>query len=168
MSIVDEDGIFRLARDGDLAILVPPAPVLDLLKYSHGSMLTSHYQNRRTIERLKEKFGGQGWIKGSCRLLTSCVPCPVSKNCKPGRQARLEVIHPQRRFLQVAFDVQTITPKTEGEKTKVLTIVDVCTRFVKAVLIPDEKSETIAQTMINELIFLFSPVERLLSDRRPA
>lgn len=123
---------------------------------------------KRTLEKLKRKIWWQRWIKNFCRILNSCVQCTVSNDCKPGRQARLEITYLQRKFSEVALDAQTITPRTEGRNEKVLAIANVFTRFVKAVPIPDEKTESIAQSLINKTVAIFGPMERLLSDCGPS
>lgn len=42
------------------------------------------------------------------------------------------------------------------------------TRYVRAVLIPDEKAETLAQALLNHWISIFGPKKSLLSDRGPS
>ena len=71
---------------------------------------------------------------------------------------------PQKRFEQVAFDVQTITPRTTQGNIKVLAMVDVFTRYVRARAIPHEKAETIARALIDDWVSIFGPMEWLLSD----
>ncbi len=65
------------------------------------------------------------------------------------------------------MDVQTITPRTGRGNIKVLAIIDVFTRFVRAVPVPDEAAETIARALLDQWICVFGPVVRLLSDRGP-
>eukprot|EP00171_Calliarthron_tuberculosum_P002219 IDg2219t1 len=166
--LVDEDGVLRIARDGDLAVVVPEALKVAVLSHVHGSRLTGHYRFRKTLARMRGRFWWKEWISDIAAYLKKCVPCTVSEDRRPGRQARMEIVHPKRRFSQVAFDVQTITPKSMSGNTKVLAIVDVFTRFVRAVPIPDERASTIANALINEWISLFGPMERLLSDRGPS
>lgn len=61
-------------------------------------------------------------------------------------------MHPRWRFEQVAMDVQTITPRTDAENIKILVMIDVFTRFVRAVPIPNEKAETISEVLLDEWI----------------
>ncbi len=87
---------------------------------------------------------------------------------RPGRQAALEIIHPKGRFEQVALDIQTITPRTNGGNIKIVAMIDVFTRFVRAVPVPDEKATTIARVVVDEWVSIFGPMVRLLSDRGPS
>ena len=97
-------------------------------------------------------------------FIRNCLQCTVSEDRQPGRQAALQIGHPKRRFAQVAFDIQTITPRTLQGNIKVVAIVDVFTIFVRARPIPDERAETIARVFIEDWIAVFGPMEWLLSD----
>ena len=165
--LVDEDGVLRTVRDGGAAVVVPEVLREEVMKCVHGSKLTGHYRYRRTIARMKGKYWWKGWQNDLTNFLRKCVPCTVAEDRKPGRQARLEKTHPRRRFSHVAFDIQSITPKTDAGNTKVIAIIDVFTRYVRALAIPDEKGETIAKILIEEWISIFGPMERLLSDCGP-
>lgn len=106
-------------------------------------------------------------IRDAADFLKKCFQCEVSCDEKPGKQAVLEVVHPRRRFEQVAIDVQTITPRTCSGCIKVLVIIDVFTKFVRAVPIPDERAETLARVIINDWISVFGPMEKIISDGGP-
>lgn len=82
-------------------------------------------------------------------------------------RASMQVYNSPRRFAQVAVDVQTFTPRASRSIIKILVIVDTLTRFVRAVLIRDEKAETIAEPLIQERISIFGRMETQLSDRGP-
>lgn len=101
-------------------------------------------------------------------FVEKCVPCTVSDDVRPGKQARLEVVHPQRRFAQVALDVQTITARTSEGYAKIVVLMDVLTRFVRVVPVTDEKAKTVAKVLIDGWITIFGPMERSLSNRRPS
>ncbi len=60
-----------------------------------------------------------------------------------------------------------MAPHTTAGNIKILAMVDVFSRFVRAVPIPDEKAETIARVIVDEWISIFGPMVRLLSDRGP-
>lgn len=93
-----------------------------------------------------------------------CLQCTIAENRQPGRQAPLEVIHLERRFEQVAFDAQTIKPRTFRDDIKVLSMVGIFFLFVRTRAVCDEKAETIAQVLIDDCIALLGPMEWLLSD----
>ncbi len=60
-----------------------------------------------------------------------------------------------------------MTPRTADGNIKIIAMVDVFTRFARALTVPDEKAETIARVLIDEWISVFGPMESLLSDRGP-
>lgn len=60
--------------------------------------------------------------------------------------------------------INTNTIRTANENLKVLAIVDVFTQYVRAVLIEDEKADTISKVLLNEWIALFGPMQYLLTN----
>ncbi len=154
--LVDEDGMLRIAIDGDLAVVVPRAFRPKVLEHVHGSALTGHYRSRRTFAG---RYWWKGWMRDVVDSIPKCLPCTEGEDVRPRQQVPFEVIHPRGRFEQVEVDVQTVKPRTAAVKMKVLAMVDV--------LIPDEKSETIIRVIVDEWISIFGPMVRLLSDRGP-
>ena len=92
------------------------------------------------------------------------MQCAVAEEIRLQRKASLEIVHPKRRFEQVAIDVQTITLRTKAGNIKILVMIDVFTRFVRAVPIPDEKADTVAKVVLEDCIGLFGPMEKFMSD----
>ena len=138
-----------------------------MLQYAHGSKLSGHYAVQRTRERVAKRFWWKGWQRDVQSRVNECVACAGVKATKPGRNDRMQVYHPSRRFSQVAVDIQTVTPRTSRGNIKILVIVDTFTRFARAVAVPNEKAETIAKALIDEWISIFGAMETLLSDRGP-
>ena len=95
------------------------------------------------------------------------MPCAGVKALKPARNAPMQVYHPLRRFSQVASDVQTVTPRRTRDNIKILVLVDMFTRFARAISISDEKAKTIASAIIEEWTSIFGPMECLLCDIGP-
>lgn len=89
-------------------------------------------------------------------FLKACVPWAAVAR-KTGKQSRLGIVNPKRRFAVVAFDIQQITSKTDAGNTEAMIIVDAFTRFVRALAIPVGKTETMAQGLLQERISLFGP-----------
>lgn len=74
------------------------------------------------------------------------------------------ITHPKRRFQQVAFDIQTITPRNKKGNVEVLAMIDVFTRYMRAVPIRDENAGTIAEVLLNEWISIFGYKNYIESD----
>ena len=97
-------------------------------------------------------------------FIQNCMQCAVAEEERPQRKASLEIVHPKCRFEQVAIDVQTITPRTRAGNIKILVMIDVFTRFVRAAPIPNEKADTVAKVVLEDWIGLFGLMEKLMSD----
>ena len=163
---VDGDGLLRVKKGRSMSVVVPPLLVDSVWKHVHGSKLSGHYGRRRTLDRVRGRYWWYGWEKDVCSKLHNCVPCVAAKAAKPGRDARMGMHHPSRRFEEVADDVQIISPRTGSGNTKVLVIIDTFTRFARAVEMPDERVDTIAQCLLDNWVSLFGPMERLLQKER--
>ena len=97
-------------------------------------------------------------------LVKNCLQCTVADEEQPQKQARLGVVHPRLRFEQVAIDIKTVTQRTEPGNIKILVMIDAFTRFVRAVPVPNEKTETIAKALLDKWVAVFGPMETLMSD----
>ena len=61
--------------------------------------------------------------------IEECMVCVGVKAKSPGRNSRMQVYHPLRRFSQMAVDFQAITLRTTRGNLKILVIVSTFTRF---------------------------------------
>lgn len=77
----------------------------------------------------------------------------------------MEGLKPLRKFERVAFVVQTIGPLTSSGNIKVTVIMDLCSRFVRAVSIPDKKPKTLTEASQDYWISIFGPMGSLVPDR---
>ena len=162
--IVDEDGLLRIGSGSDLLIVVPQSLTKHLLHFVHGSKLHGHYKVARTMAKLRKKYWWKNMVSDVIKFIRNCLQCAVSEEERSQRQAALEMVHPRRRFEQVAIDIQTITPRTKSGNIKILVMIDVFTRFVRAVPVPNEKATTVAKVLLDEWISVFGPMEKLMSD----
>lgn len=67
----------------------------------------------------------------------------------------------------MAFDIQPRTTRNESDNTKVLGILDVFIRYIRAKPISDQREETTIRLLMHELISIFGPMGILLSDGGP-
>lgn len=116
--------------------LAPP-----VLSNVHGSRLQGQYKLRRTLAKLNGRYWWRGIVEDTVKHIDSCLQCTVAEDIQHGRQAPLEVKHPEEIFEQIASDVQTITPRAFRDNIMVLSRIDFFTRFVRARALPDEKAK---------------------------
>ena len=162
--IVDDDGLLRMKSREEMLIVVPQSLTQCGLKFVHGSKLHGHYKVVRTIAKLQKRYWWKQIVPDVIKCIQNCTQCAVAEEEHPQRKASLEIVHPKRRFEQVAIDVQTIKPRTKAGNIKILVMIDVFTRFVRAVPIPNEKAGTVAKVVLEDWIGLFRPMEKLMSD----
>ena len=163
--ILDEDGLLCKQFGEKVCVVVPAALRGPVLAYFHGSKACGHYGIGRTSCRIHQRFWWPGWRADVADYIRRCVFCAAAKIGKPGRQGRMKVYHPMRRWQIVAVDVLEISPPSDRGNTKVLVVGDTFTRYVWACPMKDERADTVAQLLLDEWILRFGPPERLLSDQ---
>ena len=161
---MDDDGLLRVQKGNNLLVVVPESLKMSVLRFVQGSRLHGHYKVARTLAKLRKRYWWKEMVTDVVELVKNFMQCAVAQEEQPQKQAKLEIVHPRRRCELVAIDVQTITPRTESGNIKILVMIDLFTRFVRAVPIPDEKAETVAKVLLDEWISIFGPMEKLMSD----
>lgn len=117
------------------------------------------------MARLRGECWWPGWLGDVSRYIQNCLLCAVTEDRKPGRQTLMNILHRKQKFSVDVFKVQTITSRTEKENIRAVVIIDVSTRFLRAVPFPNETDKTVAQVLIDSRISIFGLMQRLLSDR---
>lgn len=75
---------------------------------------------------------------------------------------------PSRLFKHVAFNVQTITARTQRGNVKFVAMIYVFTRYIREKYIPDEKAITIAAVFVEKWNSVFGSIETLMSGGGPS
>lgn len=76
------------------------------------------------------------------------MPYTVSANVQPSNYERLEVVHQQRQFARMNINVEKVLTRTSEGYTKIVLSMDVFSRFVRAVVVRDEKGKTVDEMLI--------------------
>jgi len=163
--IMDEDDMLCKMDGKRIRVVVPTLLREDVLRYFHGSKACGHYGVARTSYRIKERFWWPTWKSDVTAHVKKCVNCSVQNLSRPGKQGKMKMWHPVRRFQVMAVDVLEVSPRSRDGNIKVLVMGDLFTRYVWAVPIRDEKAPTVALVILNEWMLRFGPPERMLSDR---
>lgn len=163
--IIDEGGLICKIVGERICVVVTTSWREDVLRYLHGSKACGHYGVARTSYRVKAFFWWPKWKADVTECVQKCVNRSVQSLPRPGKQGKMKMWHPVRRFQWMAVDVLEVSPRSKSGNIKVLVMGDLFSRFVWAVPIRYEKSPTVALAILNEWMLRFGPPERLLSDR---
>ncbi len=96
--------------------------------------------------------------------MQSCLECRVATKPRRGARPPLQPITVSRPFQTVGVDIMTL-PLTRQGNQYVVVLMDYFTKWVHAVPIPNQRTETIARALIEHVIITHGVPEALLSDR---
>ena len=145
-------------------IVVPRTALPQLLYMLHDSPISGHFGRAKTLHAVQERYFWPCLTSDVDVYIKSCIVCQrrkveANKTWKPLQPS--ETL--DRPFMRIAMDVLTLPPS--GSYTKVLVIVDYYTKWVEAFPLRDEKAETVARILFNEIFSRHGPPEYLHSDR---
>jgi hypothetical protein len=143
-----------IKSDFDKLLVVPIKYIPDLLHTAHDSIWGAHQGIKRTYDRLSSVYSAPK-LKQHCKLhVKSCDSCQKHAVLKKVDRYPLQPVNiTGYPFQNVVLDIYgPELPKTVRGNRFVLVIVDIATRYIHALPLRNQKSETIA----NELLKLFS------------
>ena len=145
-------------------IVVPRTALPQLLYMLHDSPISGHFGRAKTLYAVQERYFWPCLTSDVDVYIKSCIICQrrkveANKSWKPLQPS--EAL--DRPFMRMAMDVLTLPPSSSF--TKVLVLVDYYTKWIEAFPLRDEKAETVARILFNEIYARYGPVEYLHSDR---
>jgi transposase InsO family protein len=166
---ITEEGI--LVRDPvhQVAVCVPEPLRKPVLHALHDTPAAGHLGIKKTVARLRERFYWPRMYSDAVEYVKKCRHCALNK--PPPRNHREEQgvrEVPTAPWQIVHMDIWA--PATRGARktpkgnAKVLGLVDAFSKFVVLRALPDETTNTIVDTLANDVFPQYGPPERLVSD----
>ena len=124
-------------------IVVPRTMIATVLSLFHGPPLTGHNGRNKTIDLVKSRFYWGGLVKDVRARVKGCHLCQMRKPARPTRHIRPGGFVTHSPFEMVLLDVVGPLPNSDGY-TKLLTGVDVFSKYPFAIPVENEKAETVA------------------------
>jgi Integrase core domain. len=171
--VMDDNMIFRNTkiRRSDKSptkrIWVPSTMRKIVLTEIHDSLWSgAHMGSDKTLAKLNAKYYFNGmtrYVKLWCR---TCSICQRTKRPHPRKnKVTLGEIKVSKPYELFCIDIWDPCVKSDRGNTCVLTVVDAFTKFAWAIPIKDEKSETIAIALLQEILSHFPHPDKIHSDR---
>jgi hypothetical protein len=145
-------------------IVVPQSLRADVLDTFHGIPLTGHLGRKKTTERAATYFWWGGMAAQFRKKVRSCHLCQMRKPPQPTRNLAPGSIQANAPWQLVAIDCVGPLPESNGN-VKLLTVVDVFSRYPLAIPVPNEKAETVALALHKHLFSVHGFPKLILSDR---
>ncbi len=158
--------INRKGLETYIQLVVPRAYVNDVMAMAHDNAVAGHFGVKRTLARLREKYFWSGMDVDVRRWLRSCPVCGA-------RRLPPHVAHHPVQRQQAAFPLQRAAmdilgpfkPATTSGFKYILVMGDYSTKFIIAVGMKDQTSETCAEVFVKHFVCLLGLPETIHSDR---
>ena len=150
---------------GRIQTVIPEALHSEVLTDLHEGTMGGHLGMDKTLSRLKERYywpGPYNDVRDWCR---NCGICAARKTPTPKARAPLQAVVTSYPLQLVAVDILGPFPESPAGNSYILVVADYFTRYTEAYPIPNQEATTVANKLVEEFFFQFSPPERLHSDQ---
>ena len=145
-------------------IVVPKHLREKILGETHRGLMSGHFSGRRTFSTLAKHWWWESMYVDTLKYVDGCPECIISSGRGRHVKPPLHPIPVNRPFQVVGADLMEL-PKTRRDNKYVLVIQDYLTKWPLAYPLSDQKTETIARILVDDVIPFFGVPEALLTDR---
>ena len=137
----------RLRKQVGDQIVVPKRYRMHIMEIAHDK--TGHLGIQKTKDRITQHFY---WPNINHDVKQHCQTCEQCQFQTKGKQAQRLLLRPlpivDTPFKRVGIDIKGPLPVTEQGNKHVLVVCDYATRYPEAIPIPDQRTDTVAQAML--------------------
>jgi transposase InsO family protein len=141
--------------------VVPKSCVSEGLSAMHDSPVGGHLGQEKTLEKVRGKFHWFGLRKDVLHWSEQCVRCAEAK--APNHTAKAPLISGDVGY-PMALDIVGPLPVTDGNNRVILVVADYFTKWVEAFAIPNHKTETVAEKLVDEVFCRFGTPRVIRTD----
>ena len=143
-----------------LQLIVPRSLIPDVLQQCHNTVFAGHQGIHKTKLRVKQHFYWYRMGEDIKSHIMGCSQCTANRHPKRKPRAALMDYRVGYSLDRIAVDILGPLPITDRGNNCILVIGDYFTRFMESYPLPDQKAETVAQTLVNEFICRYgAPLE---------
>ena len=137
---------------------------MKVMNESHRGPMTAHFSGNRLFNTLARHWWWEGMFPDTVHYVRNCPECVMVSGGGKVEKPPLHPIPVNRPFQIVGVDIMDLPITTQGNK-HVLVFQDFLTKWPMVYSIPDQKSQSIAEILVQEVVPFFGVPESLLSDR---
>lgn len=157
-SLIIVDGVLYrrfLRKDGTdtyTQLIVPGSMKSDVLCQMHNNVLSGHLGHKKTKAKTLQRFYWCGLQPDVRHWVLACDVCAAIKPPSKHPRAPLGDMRVGAPLDRLAMDILGPLPLTTRGNKYILVISDYFTNWVEVLPIPDQKAETCARVLLNEVI----------------
>lgn len=138
----------------------------NIVKENHSSTIGGHKGVTKTYARIRQTFNWPGLKDDVRNYIKTCVGCQTKKMVRlKTRQPMTLTDTPGNAFDKVALDIVGPLPPSPSNKTHILTIQDLLTKYSIAVPLQQTTSRDISDAFINNFVCIFGSPKAILTDQ---
>lgn len=146
-------------------ILLPQRLRKTVLEHCHGSKAAGHLGQKKTLNKLQDKYYWVRMMEDVRSWLRQCAGCAKRKNPPKKRRAQLRQYQVGGPLERVAIDILGPLPETHNGNKYILVIGDYFSKWMEAIPLPNQTAETVATAFVGEFVCRFGMPMELHSDR---
>ncbi|UYV78481.1 K02A2.6-like [Cordylochernes scorpioides] len=153
-------------RSKTMQLVVPKVQVPNALREIHDGVSGAHFGINKMLKKVRERFYWVHYHEDVERWCKECDRCAASKGPKTRSRGVMREYNMGAPFERIAIDVIGPFPVTEGGSRYILVAVDCFTKWPEAYAIPNQEATTVARVLMDNLIWVFQELCRLLGTRK--
>ena len=151
-------------RDHQKRIAVPKQLREQVLEEAHRGVMSGHFSGRRTFSALSRHWWWESMYSDTLKYVENCPECTITTGMGKHHNPPLHPITVSRPFQIVGLDLMEL-PQTQKGNKYVIVLQDYLTKWPLVCAVPNQKTQTVAYVLVEELVSFFGVPEALLSDR---
>ena len=164
-SLVDDVLFFMNTKlDRQQRVVVPAHLKVKVMEETHRGPMGAHFSGNRLFNTLARHWWWEGMFADAVHYARNCPECATVSGGGRVLRPPLHPIPVNKPFQIVGVDIMELPKTTQGNKY-VLVFQDFLTKWPMVYPIPDQKSQRIAEILVQEVVPFFGVPENLLSDR---
>uniref|UniRef100_A0A0G4FDX3 Integrase catalytic domain-containing protein n=1 Tax=Chromera velia CCMP2878 TaxID=1169474 RepID=A0A0G4FDX3_9ALVE len=138
----------------------------EILADHHGYLCAGHGGSRSTLAKVTGKFFWPTVTADIENYVKSCETCLQRKDAFKKEHPMIVPLSTEP-LTHIAVDTVGPLPTSEGKRV-IISVMDLASRFVVLIAVPNQKATTIARALLDNVFFVFGSPVTLLSDQGPS
>ena len=155
----------RVDQNGVQQVLVPLCLRGFVLERHHGLPVSGHLCANKTYDAMRSKYFWKGMLRDVVRWIKSCLTCAIRKTPRNTNGVYPGVVcdtpHP---WHTLAIDIVSPKETTPDGYTKILSVIDLFTRWTLAIPIRRANADCISKALFKDVFCIFGKPTRIISD----
>ena len=144
-------------------LIIPRSMYSSVLHQLHDN--AGHLGIHKTLAKVKERFYWPGYEQDVERHIKECQQCQQRNPPNPTPRGPLGTIVATRPFQILSWDIMGPLPLTSKGKRYILVVTDLFSKWVEAFPLASTDADTLAKTLVNEVISRYGVPSSLHSDQ---